>query len=60
MGDKLLKFKYVIKNVARRHNKTVTLMPKPIFMDNGSGMHVHQSFGRTGRTPSTRRAPMPT
>jgi glutamine synthetase len=44
MGDKLLKFKYVIKNVARRHNKTVTLMPKPIFMDNGSGMHVHQSL----------------
>ena len=44
MGDKLLKFKYVIKNVARRHNKTVTLMPKPIFQDNGSGMHVHQSL----------------
>ena len=43
MGDKLLKYKYVIKNVARRHNKTVTLMPKPIFQDNGSGMHVHQS-----------------
>ena len=44
MGDKLLKFKYVIKNVAHRHNKTVTLMPKPIFQDNGSGMHVHQSL----------------
>jgi glutamine synthetase len=44
MGDKLLKYKYVIKNVARRHNKTVTLMPKPIFQDNGSGMHVHQSL----------------
>jgi glutamine synthetase len=44
MGDKLLKFKYVLKNVARRHNKTVTLMPKPIFQDNGSGMHVHQSL----------------
>jgi len=44
MGDKLLKFKYVIKNVARRHGKTVTLMPKPLFMDNGSGMHVHQSL----------------
>ena len=44
MGDKLLKFKYVIKQVARRHGKTVTLMPKPIFQDNGSGMHVHQSI----------------
>ena len=44
MGDKLLKYKYVIKNVAHRHNKTVTLMPKPIFQDNGSGMHVHQSL----------------
>ena len=44
MGDKMLKYKYVIKQVARRHNKTLTLMPKPIFQDNGSGMHVHQSL----------------
>ncbi len=44
MGDNLLKYKYVIKQVARRHNKTVTFMPKPIFQDNGSGMHVHQSL----------------
>jgi glutamine synthetase len=44
MADNLLKYKYVIKQVARRHNKTVTLMPKPIFQDNGSGMHVHQSL----------------
>lgn len=48
MGDKLLKFKYVVKNCARRHGKTVTLMPKPIFMDNGSGMHVHQSLWKDG------------
>ena len=44
MGDNLLKYKYVIKQVGRRHNKTVTFMPKPIFQDNGSGMHVHQSL----------------
>ena len=44
MGDKLLKYKYVVKNVARKHGKTATLMPKPLFMDNGSGMHVHQSL----------------
>ena len=49
MGDKLLKYKYVIKNVARRHGKTVTLMPKPIFQDNGSGMHVHQSIWKGDR-----------
>src|ERR1044071_4512945 len=44
MGDNLLKYKYVIKQVGRRHNKTVTFMPKPIFQDKGSGMHVHQSL----------------
>jgi glutamine synthetase len=49
MGDKLLKYKYVIKNVARRHGKTVTLMPKPLFQDNGSGMHVHQSLWKGGK-----------
>ena len=49
MGDKLLKFKYIIKNVARRYDKTVTLMPKPIFMDNGSGMHTHQSLWKNGK-----------
>ncbi len=49
MGDKLLKYKYAIKNVARKHGKTVTLMPKPVFQDNGSGMHVHQSIWKNGR-----------
>lgn len=43
-GDQLMWFKYVIKNVARRYNKTVTFMPKPIFEDNGSGMHTHLSI----------------
>jgi glutamine synthetase len=49
MGDNLLKFKYVIKQVARKHNKTVTFMPKPIFQDNGSGMHVHQSLWKENK-----------
>ncbi|MBW2062776.1 MAG: type I glutamate--ammonia ligase [Deltaproteobacteria bacterium] len=49
MGDKLMLFKYIVKNVARRHNKTVTFMPKPVFSDNGSGMHVHQSLWKKGK-----------
>jgi glutamine synthetase len=49
MGDMLMWFKYVIKNVAARHNKTVTFMPKPLFGDNGSGMHCHQSIWAGGK-----------
>lgn len=48
MADNLLKYKYVIKNTARKYNKTVTFMPKPVFNDNGSGMHVHVSLWKEG------------
>lgn len=48
-ADNLMKYKFVVKNVAYRHNRTVTFMPKPIFMDNGSGMHVHQSLWKNDR-----------
>ncbi len=47
-GDQLQWFKYVIKNVAYRHGRTVTFMPKPIYEDNGSGMHVHISIWKNG------------
>lgn len=49
MADNMVKFKYITKNVAKKHNKTVTFMPKPIFGDNGSGMHVHQSLWKAGK-----------
>ena len=49
VADRLMLYKYVIKNTGLRHHKTITFMPKPIFQDNGSGMHVHQSLWKDGR-----------
>ncbi|MCL4394054.1 MAG: type I glutamate--ammonia ligase [Chloroflexi bacterium] len=48
MADSMMLYKYVVKNVARSYGKTATFMPKPLFQDNGSGMHVHQSLWREG------------
>ncbi|GAA6621498.1 type I glutamate--ammonia ligase [Scytonema sp. NUACC26] len=48
-ADWLLTYKYVIKNVAKKYGKTVTFMPKPVFQDNGSGMHTHQSIWKDGQ-----------
>ena len=48
MADQMMMYKYIVKNVAARNGKTVTFMPKPLFGDNGSGMHVHISLWRDG------------
>lgn len=44
MADRVMYYKYIVRNVCKKYDKTVTFMPKPIFQDNGSGMHVHQSL----------------
>ena len=48
MADGLCLYKYVVKNTARKYQKTVTFMPKPLYGDNGSGMHTHISLWRNG------------
>lgn len=48
-ADKMTLYKYVCRNVANKHGKTVTFMPKPLFGDNGSGMHTHQSLWKNGK-----------
>ena len=48
-ADQLLMFKYIVKNTAKKNGKSVTYMPKPIFGDNGSGMHVHTSLWKKGK-----------
>ena len=50
MADKLMLFKYIVKNVAYNNGKVATFMTKPIFGDNGSGMHIHQSIWKNGET----------
>ena len=49
MADAVLKYKYIVKNVARKHNKVACFMPKPLYADNGSGMHTHFSIWKEGK-----------
>ena len=48
-ADNVMIYKYVVRNVARKYGRTATFMPKPVFADNGSGMHVHQSLWKGGQ-----------
>jgi glutamine synthetase len=48
-ADNVMIYKYVVRNVAKKYGKTATFMPKPVFADNGSGMHVHQSLWKEGQ-----------
>lgn len=48
-ADNILKYKYIVKNVALMYGKTVTFMPKPLSNDNGTGMHIHQSLWKDGK-----------
>lgn len=50
MADKLLQYKYIVRNTAAKNGLAATFMPKPLFEDNGSGMHVHQSLWKDGET----------
>ena len=54
-ADNMMLYKYVIRNVAYQYGKTVTFMPKPLFGDNGSGMHTHQSLWKDGQAAVRRR-----
>jgi glutamine synthetase len=48
-ADRVMMYKYIVKNVARKHGKVATFMPKPLFGDNGTGMHTHQSLFKAGQ-----------
>src|SRR5438445_3817357 len=49
MADQLMMYKYIVKNVCQQHGYTATFMPKPMFGDNGSGMHVHMSLWKDAK-----------
>ena len=55
MADALQLHKYVVKNIAKQAGKSATFLPKPIFEENGSGMHVHQSLWKDGDNAHARR-----